>query len=94
MEPYYNPVLTIIKVKTKINELKNSPCLPSEKELLKQCYNEMIAEANAIIKKFPDKYSFYTNDQNDGFNELAAFVNKQLTFGAIDCNVNPEFVTV
>ena len=86
MEPYYNPVLQVIRYRQKLNELHHANLPAKDKKMIQQTYQQIITNAKAHIKLMPDKLNFH--QFKDGYNELAKFVNKQLTFGAIDIPVN------
>ena len=92
MEPYYNPVLKIIQIRKKMNELDQSSVSEKDKSVCQEIYNRMIIEAKSIMRLQQHQYAFHI--KKDGFNEVAKFVNKQLTFSAIDLPVNVEIVAV
>lgn len=90
MEPYYNPVLQVIRYRQKLNELHKANLSAKDKKMIEKTYQEIITNAKAHIKLLPDKLAFH--QFKDGYNELAKFVNKQLTFGAIEKSVQFEIV--
>lgn len=95
MEPYYNPVLSVIRWQKKLNELQTSPISEKDKKQVAEIYKERINNAKSHIRLMNDKLAFHHQQEyskNGGYNGLVKFVNKQLLFGAINKPVNFEIV--
>lgn len=81
-----NPVFAISKLlyaKTKINDLEGLS--DKDRDDLIESFDVQIKQYKKRMKLEAPKYNF--SSSLDGYNELARFVNKQLTFGAIDLPV-------